>query len=177
MTLQKFERIGDVGTETLSGLRAAGHEALADLLQATGTGFVDDGFLRVIDPSTLTPHLDSFIEEPSGAVPFATTALGDLVLARGASVDLAQLRTGQVVPFKPDPEAFLRSGESMTFRLVHLDAIAYVGLPRPGLDRAFFATPWEALGGSGAPDTLREADLLTTWLAACRVLGRAHLVT
>lgn len=175
MTSNSFERTGDIATGTLAGLRGAGHGALADLLEVTGTGFVDDGFLRVIDPGTLSPHLDSLFEDPTGAVPFATTALGDIVLARGSSVDLAQLRSGQVLPFRPDPAAFLRAGESLAFRLVHLDAISFMGLARPALDRAYFATPWEAFGGSGAAETLKEADLLTTWLAASRVVGRASL--
>ena len=176
MMLERFECVGSVAEGTLAWLRSSGHEGLADLLGATGTGFVDDGFLRVIDPGSLVPHLDSLFEQAAGAAPFATTALGDIVLARGSSVDVAQLRTGQVLSFRPDPEAFLRAGKSMTFRLVHLDAISYDGLPRLELDRAYFATPWEACGGSGGPETLREADLLTTWLAASRVVGRAILV-
>lgn len=176
MTLERFERVGSVAEETLAWLRSIGHEGLADLLAAMGTGFVDDGFLRVIDPGSLVPHLDSLFEQAAGAVPFATTALGDIVLARGSSVDVAQLRNGQVVPFRPDPEAFLAAGSSWTVRLVHLDAISYMGLSRPELDRAYFATPWEACGGSGDPETLREADLLTTWLAASRIIGRAVLV-
>lgn len=149
---------------------------MVELWRSVGTGLVGgDGFVRVIDPAWYADYLGEWFDNAGGAGPFLATGLGDIVLARGSSVDLAQLRSGQVLPFRPDPAAFLRAGESLAFRLVHLDAISFMGLARPALDRAYFATPWEAFGGSGAAETLREADLLTTWLAASRVVGRASL--
>lgn len=175
MSLTTFERVGDVPGVSLRLLREAGRSDVADLVQATGAGFVDDGFVRVLDPGPVLARLGDLFEDPADAVPFASTALGDIVLARGSQVVVAQLRRGQVVPFAVDPGGFLAASESKSFRWVQLHAIDYDDQPRPGLERALMATPLRALGGSGRPESLRETDLLTAWLAASRVIGRASL--
>lgn len=169
------ERVGDVHAATLNALHGAGHVDLAGVLHATGIGFVADGFVRVVDPAWLGPDVPRFFADPGGAVPFATTALGDIVLARANGVAVAQLRTGRVLPLAGSATDFLHACESSAFRLAVLHAVAYLGRDRPALHDAYFATPLEALGGSGAASTLQPADLRTAWRAASALLGPARL--
>jgi len=74
--MDKFERVGDISQATLTTLRHGGHTGLADTLEARGTGYVDDGFVRVVAPGSISAHLGEMFENPRGAIPFATTALG-----------------------------------------------------------------------------------------------------
>lgn len=162
--LRDFTRIGTVSEESRERFESVVPANLVRIWDECGTGYVGDGFLRIVDPVETITKLAPVATAGGPWVPVMTTALGDVIyILNGAYVFATFYRYGFTNVIHADPSAFVASIESMATLdgLLHRDPYpvraAEVGIP--DLDQCFAYVPLLALGGPEEPENLDLSDM------------------
>ena len=165
-----FEHVAPLEDESLlDQLGAVGFPPeIIEAWRRYGTGFVDpDGIVRLIDPEHYFP-LDEFFDDATGAIPFAATGLGDLLVWQEGIIKWVVYRTVHVVKVSFPADVLLGHFSNPEFldvnfwRQRYLEAVAVHG--RPDLYEAFYYTPFLAIGGLGFDDAkhMQRGDLMVS---------------
>lgn len=136
------ERYGPMVSATLRG-------AWTDV----GAGTTVDGFIRLIDPATLLPVMDTILPSMPGAVPLFATAWGDLIVLHGGRMWVVLFRYGFYDDFLGEPTGYEFDAleerdvqETILQRAFYDQAVSVLGVP--AIDECFgFVAPL-ALGGA-----------------------------
>ena len=135
------------------------------LWRENGTGWLEGGFFRLVDPAHAAQRLEDAYPLPEGAVVVFTTALADLVVWARGMFYLMKWRWGvlegiphegsleQVLAWMRDPELLDRWFQWEPYPA----AARHDGVP--GLDDCFGFVPILALGGPNEADHLQIMDL------------------
>lgn len=126
---------------------------LEDAWQTVGPGTTPDGFIRLIDPGTLLPLMDTLVPSLPGAVPMFATAWGDLVVYHEEKTYVVLFRYGFYDDFLGRPSGYefdaldeRETQETVLQRSFYDQAVSVLGVP--AIDECFgFVAPL-ALGGA-----------------------------
>lgn len=181
MTFARFEPAAPIDPDTLAWLASepAFPRELVDVWQRYGTGFVGDGFLRIIDPSVYGPHMETWFADADDAVPFAATGMGDLLVWQPAGVRRVMYRYGDITTIPEPLGQILAAFEHPQFVQwmrpgQYAEAVQRFG--RPGIDDAFAYAPYLVLGGPEQVDHLDPGNLAVTLTIFTQMVGRASII-
>lgn len=130
-----------------------------------GSGYVSDGYFRMVDPGHAADRLEGTMNLPEGSTILFTTALGDLVVHFGGRYLVVKFRWG-VVDVTPTgmtfPELLQLMDDPVARDLSfewdpYLEAGQRTGVP--SLDEVLGFVPILALGGAPVADNLRRMGL------------------
>lgn len=165
-----------VPEETIDRYTGIVPDAVLQVWASAGLATTVGGFVRLVDPGSLTDLVAETFERSDGAVPLFSTALGDIGVLRDGAVELLKYRRGRVDVLTVRPEQLLKylGSESRREHPDYLDwnpypaAVGRLGVP--GVDDCFGFAPLLVLGGPEDPAnlsivTLREHILLITQFA------------
>lgn len=160
-TLNPFERVG-----TYHDPSRFGDPGLISWLQETGTGFIRDGFLRIIDGGAYHDTVARLLGGRDDILPVAASAFADIFFQYERSLYVARAHRGVIQHVSPANAPWV-SGilndpalETQDGLRDHYDA-AEERLGRPTLDECFGYAPLLVLGGSPKPENLHRVDLTT----------------
>jgi hypothetical protein len=165
--------------DTLERLRARTHAGLPEALAQIGLGAFGDGFLRFEDPAALDDALEEWLGGFSPTrVPFARTALGDLVYFRdlrerarylglddalaehACDISMVDVRYKQTRMLATSVAEFFENLGDQSFLNGMLRKDLFdAALPRlgpPSANEVYGFVPALALGGSEDPDNLQR---------------------
>jgi hypothetical protein len=170
-----FAQVETISPETISRHEAHVPSEIAQVWREHGTGFLGDGFVRVIDPDRALTMLDGVIGLADGAVPVLTTGLADLFVSIGDALHLVRFRFSTIEGLTTNAAELLRDLEDEDFldhalaRQPYPQAAARLGVP--GLDQCFGCAPLLALGGNPDPGNLHLGGLWEHLAIAVHLTG------
>lgn len=152
-------------------------DELIDVWETHGFGTTVGGFVRFVDPGSLTDIVEETFVRSAGAVPIFSTALGDIGVLREGAVELLKYRRGRVDILTVRPARLLTYlGSPM--RREHADYLdwnpyphAVEGLGIPSANQCFGFAPLLVLGGPEDPDNLTTVSLREHILLITQVAG------
>ncbi|RBM24214.1 T6SS immunity protein Tdi1 domain-containing protein [Streptomyces sp. PT12] len=126
---------------------------LESALVNLGTGMTKDGFVRLIDPGSLLPVMDTILPSKPGALPVFATAWGDLIVLHEGEFWVVLFRYGFYDDFLGEPTGYefdaleeLDVQETILQRSFYDQAVSVLGVP--AIDECFgFVAPL-SLGGA-----------------------------
>jgi hypothetical protein len=130
-----------------------------------GSGYVSDGYFRLVDPGRAAQSLEGTMNLPEGAAVLFTTALGDLVVHLGGRYLVVKFRWG-VIDVTPPGTSFAElvrlmddpAARDLSFEWSpYLEAARRTGVP--ALDEVLGFVPMLALGGPPVAENLRRMGL------------------
>jgi hypothetical protein len=147
----EFTTVAPVKAATVDWFANSVPAPIIDLWRSQGTGYVGDGFLRVIDPARGRMMLDGVVGLPEGSVPVFTTALADLVVWIPPLFHTLRFRYGVIDVLGADAATLIANLNQVAYqdqvftRSPYPEGAARLGVP--GLDECFAFVPLLALGG------------------------------
>ncbi|MBZ4488002.1 DUF1851 domain-containing protein [Microbacterium sp. cx-55] len=163
--------------EVIERYRGVVPEELVNVWETHGFGTTVGGFVRFVDPRSLTDIVEETFERSAGAVPLFSTALGDIGVLRDGAVELLKYRRGRVDILTVRPARLLTYlGSPM--RREHADYLDWNPYPQaverlgiPLADECFGFTPLLVLGGPEDADHLTTVSLREHILFVTQVAG------
>lgn len=163
--IEGFNRAAPIPEESIAVFANRVPAEIVAFWRENGTGWLPDGFFRVVDPAHAETMLDGVFELPAGAVVLFTTALADLVIWIDGRFYLLVWRWGvlDTLPHEgalDDVLRWMRDPELLEswFRWQPYPAAAQRdGVPE--LDECFGFVPLLALGGPNSADNLQKMHL------------------
>jgi hypothetical protein len=138
---------------------------VVEMWRENGTGWLADGFFRIVDPAYAEKMLEGVYPFPRPAVVLFTTALADLVVWNNGAFYLVKWRWGilDVLPREGDITQVLEWMRDPVLRQDYFEWEPYLEAARrdgvPGLDDCFGFVPLLALGGPNTADHLERMQL------------------
>lgn len=153
-------------------------DELIDVCETHGFGTALGGYVRFVDPGSLTDIVEETFERSAGAVPIFTTALGDIGILYDGRIEVLKYRHGRVGILPVDPDELFEILGSRTGR-EHADYLDWSPYPEaaarlgaPATDDCFGFTPLLVLGGPETPDHLKIVSLREHVLLITQFAGR-----
>lgn len=154
-----------VPKDVIDKFRGVVPDDVADAWETHGFATTVGGFVRLVDPDSLTDIVEETFERSAGAVPLFSTALGDIGVLRDGAVELLKYRHGRVDILTTRPgQLFKYLGSEM--RREHSDYLDWNPYPAaverlgvPAADECFGFSPLLVLGGPPRPENLSVVKL------------------
>jgi hypothetical protein len=160
--------------------RNAVPDVLVDVWNDAGQATMLGGFIRFVDPGSLTELVRHTFRRHDGAVPLFTTALGDIGVLTDDAVELLKYRYGRVDLLTTRPGQLLKylgspvQRERANYLAWEPYPAAAARLGVPAHDECFGFTPLLALGGPEHADRLSVVKLREHVLMITQLTGPLH---
>ena len=174
--LKNFTRTGGISEASRDRYKDQIPANLLRIWDEHGIGYIDDGFLRIVDPVETTQKLAHVVNIVDPWVPVMTTALGDVIyIVDNKFVVVEFYRWGRIDVVSAEPDLFVSKIETMAVLDGLLRRDPYPARRQrdiPTLDQCYAFVPLLALGGPHDGSTLDLSDMWIHLSIIVQMAGR-----
>ena len=177
---ETFQSVGVIPEESISQFESAVPAEFVQAWREHGTGYIGDGYFRLVDPVRAADMLGSTGLLPPGSVVLMVTALADIIAWSGGVFLVVKSRLGEIqVATQPAPKLIGLLDDKPGYRDKTWDWQPYPAvrdrLGVPGYEDCFMHVPLLMMGGRGDPDKMQVGSLWMHIALMTQMTGQPQL--